>query len=61
MGKDRPEGRRVNVLDYCVYNAFGRKGWMVPNQYWTPGALAPMAIMGKYYMHYGTDFLPPAN
>jgi len=32
---------------------------MVPNQYWTPGALAPMAIMGKYYMHYGADFLPP--
>ena len=32
---------------------------MVPNQYWTPGALTPMAIMGKYYMHYGTDFLPP--
>ncbi len=32
---------------------------MVPNQYWTPGALAPMGIMGKYYMHYGMDFLPP--
>ena len=49
----------VNILDSLVYNAFGRKGWMVPNQYWTPGALAPMAMMGKYYMHYGTDFLPP--
>ena len=23
------------------------------------GAFAPMAIMGKYYMHYGRDFLPP--
>jgi len=32
---------------------------MVPNQYWTPGVLAPMAIMGKYYMYYGTDFVPP--
>jgi glyceraldehyde-3-phosphate dehydrogenase (ferredoxin) len=32
---------------------------MVPNQYWTPGVLAPMAIMGKYYMHYGPEFLPP--
>jgi glyceraldehyde-3-phosphate dehydrogenase (ferredoxin) len=32
---------------------------MVPNQYWTPGALSPMAIMGKYYMYYGSDFLPP--
>ena len=32
---------------------------MVPNQYWTPGALAPMVIMGKYYMYYGQDFFPP--
>ena len=32
---------------------------MVPNQYWTPGALAPMPIMGKYYMYYGQDFMPP--
>ncbi|MGB9441944.1 MAG: hypothetical protein WCB15_28660, partial [Desulfobacterales bacterium] len=39
--------------------AFARQGWMVPNQYWTPGAYAPMAITGKYYMHYGRDFLPP--
>jgi len=48
-----------SVLDRFVYNAFARQGWMVPNQYWTPGAFAPMAITGKYYMHYGRDFLPP--
>ncbi|MBU1935914.1 aldehyde ferredoxin oxidoreductase [bacterium] len=53
----REKGKKV--LDLLVYNAFGRKGWMVPNQYWTPGVLSPMAIMGKYYMNYGTDFLPP--
>lgn len=53
----RQKGR--SVLDPFVYNAFARKGWMVPNQYWTPGALSPMAIMGKYYMYYGDDFLPP--
>jgi glyceraldehyde-3-phosphate dehydrogenase (ferredoxin) len=47
------------VLHSFVYTAFARKGWMVPNQYWTPGVLSPMAIMGKYYMHYGDDFLPP--
>ncbi len=51
--------RGVRILDSFVYTANGRKGWMVPNQYWTPGALAPMAIMGKYYMHYGPEFLPP--
>lgn len=61
----RKFGRRLSrekgkqILDLFIYNAFGRKGWMVPNQYWTPGVLSPMAIMGKYYMHYGADFLPP--
>ncbi|HHO76439.1 MAG TPA: aldehyde ferredoxin oxidoreductase [Deltaproteobacteria bacterium] len=48
-----------DILDRFVYVAYARKGWMVPNQYWTPGAVSPMAIMGKYYMHYGKDFLPP--
>jgi glyceraldehyde-3-phosphate dehydrogenase (ferredoxin) len=47
------------ILDRFVYTAFARKGWMVPNQYWTPGVLSPMAIMGKYYMHYGNEFFPP--
>lgn len=47
------------VLNRFVYNAFARQGWMVPNQYWTPGAFAPMAIMGKYYMNYGLKFMPP--
>lgn len=51
--------RGEEVKDTLVYSAFARVGWMVPNQYWTPGVLAPMAIMGKYYMYYGTDFLPP--
>ncbi len=53
----RDKGKHVR--DAFLYNAFARKGWMVPNQYWTPGALAPMAIMGKYYMYYGYDFVPP--
>ena len=58
-GRTVRKRKGINILDNCVYIAFGRKGWMVPNQYWTPGVLAPMAIMGKYYMHYGPDFLPP--
>lgn len=47
------------IMDLFVVNAFARQGWMVPNQYWTPGVFAPMAIMGKYYMYYGKDFIPP--
>lgn len=51
--------RGVKIIDRLVLTSFGRKGWMVPNQYWTPGVLVPMAIMGKYYMVYNYDFLPP--
>lgn len=53
----RQKGKKV--LDSFVYSAFARKGWMVPNQYWTTGVLSPMAIMGKYYMYYGNDYIPP--
>jgi glyceraldehyde-3-phosphate dehydrogenase (ferredoxin) len=49
----------VNLLNRFVYTAYARKGWMVPNQYWTPGALSPMSIMGKYYMYYGDEFVAP--
>lgn len=49
------------VLDPFVHVGYGRRGWMVPNQYWTPGALSPMPIMGKYYMHYGNEFVPPRS
>jgi glyceraldehyde-3-phosphate dehydrogenase (ferredoxin) len=47
------------LLDRLVHAAFSRRGWMVPNQYWVPGVLAPMAIIGKYYMIYSYDFVPP--
>jgi len=56
-GLAREKGKPV--MDRFVHTAFARQGWMVPNQYWTPGVLAPMAIMGKYYMHYGTHFMAP--
>ena len=47
------------ILDRFVYTAFARQGWIVPNQYWSPGVMSPMAIMGKYYMNYGKEFIPP--
>lgn len=45
--------------DRAVYLSNGAEGWMVPNQYWVPGMFGPGAIMGKYYVHYGPEFLPP--
>ncbi|MBI2897386.1 MAG: aldehyde ferredoxin oxidoreductase [Deltaproteobacteria bacterium] len=45
--------------DRAVYLSNGPDGWMVPNQYWAPGMFGPQSIMGKYYVHYGMEFLPP--
>ena len=47
------------LINSFVYNAFGRKGWMVPNQYWVPGVLSPIPAMGRYYMYYGTQYFNP--
>lgn len=55
LSRERGKG----VLEPFLYTGFARKGWMIPNQYWTPGALSPMPIMGKYYMDYGNAFFPP--
>jgi glyceraldehyde-3-phosphate dehydrogenase (ferredoxin) len=49
----------IDSLDRAVFLANGDEGYMVPNQYWVPGMFSPMPIMGKYYVHYGVDFLPP--
>ena len=53
--------RDSKIIDRLVFTGNTRRGWMIPNQYWTPGALSPMAIMGKYYMYYGQEFFPPRN
>ncbi len=51
--------RGKKIIDAFVFNGFARKGWMVPNQYWVPGVLSPMVIMGKYYMNYNNNFITP--
>jgi glyceraldehyde-3-phosphate dehydrogenase (ferredoxin) len=48
-----------NTVDRAVFMANGDDGYMVPNQYWVPGMLSPMPIMGKYYLYYGPEFLNP--
>lgn len=47
------------ALNRAVYLANGDEGCMVPNQYWVPGMFSPMPLMGKYYVYYGVDYLPP--
>jgi glyceraldehyde-3-phosphate dehydrogenase (ferredoxin) len=44
----------------AVYTAHGEQGSMTPNQYWVPGMFSPMPMMGKYFVYYGVDYLPPS-
>ncbi len=53
------KAHNINSRDRAVYLANGDEGCMVPNQYWVPGMFSPMPLMGKYYVYYGVDFLPP--
>ncbi len=49
----------THTADRAVYLAHGEEGYMVPNQYWVPGTLSSMPMMGKYYMYYGSEFRQP--
>ena len=49
----------VNTTDHAVFILHGERGYMVPNQYWVPGMLSPMPVMGKYFVFYGLDFMAP--
>ena len=59
FARDMSRTKGQGILDSLVIVGYARDGWMVPNQYWVPGALSPMPIMGKYYMHYKSEFIPP--
>ncbi len=50
-------GKRT--IDRAVFTAHGEQGCMTPNQYWVPGMLSPMPMMGKYFVYYGIDYLSP--
>jgi glyceraldehyde-3-phosphate dehydrogenase (ferredoxin) len=50
---------QIDSLDRAVFIGHGDEGCMVPNQYWVPGMLSPMPMMGKYFVHYGVEFLAP--
>jgi glyceraldehyde-3-phosphate dehydrogenase (ferredoxin) len=49
----------IRSIDRAVFLSHGEDGCMVPNQYWVPGMFSPMPMMGKYFVYYGVDFMPP--
>ncbi len=52
-------GSRPEARDILVYAAFGDRGYMTPNLYWTPGLIAPVYVTGKYWTNYHPTFMEP--
>ncbi len=50
---------RGEARDLVVYAAFGDRGYMTPNLYWTPGLVAPVYVTGKYWTDYHPTFMEP--
>ncbi len=57
--RDLDEKYGCDSLNHAVFLRHGESGYMVPNQYWVPGMFSPMPLMGKYYVFYGNQYLPP--
>lgn len=57
--KELDQRFEINSVNQAVFIRHGENGHMVPNQYWVPGMLSPMPVMGKYYVFYGNEFMPP--
>ncbi|MEM0002395.1 MAG: aldehyde ferredoxin oxidoreductase N-terminal domain-containing protein [Desulfurococcaceae archaeon] len=49
----------VKFSDLPVYAVFGEKGHISPNYYWTPGLVAPLYVLGKYWTVYSGVFMEP--
>ncbi len=50
-------GRRFN--DLVPYASFGDEGYMTPNYYWSPGVVAPVYVLGRYWINYSPTFDEP--
>lgn len=45
--------------DVAIYAAFGDQGYMSPNYYWSPGMVAPLYVLGRYWTSYSPTFSDP--
>ncbi len=63
---DEKYGDRVSRVglrfeDLAVYTPMGDRGYMTPNLYWTPGMLAPLFMLGRYWTDYNPTFTEPED
>ncbi len=57
--RERVEALGKRFEDLLVYALYGEEGHIAPNYYWTPGMIAPLAILGRYWTLYSGVFLEP--
>ncbi len=53
--------RWYGAKDLLLYAAFGKEGYMTPNYYWSPGMIAPLYILGRYWTNYTPTFQEPED
>lgn len=58
---DRLSRAGVKFSDLLVYASFGEGGHISPNYYWTPGLVAPLYLLGKYWTVYSGVFTEPED
>lgn len=47
--------------DIPVYATFGERGYITPNYYWSPGMVAPLYVLGRYWTVYSGVFAEPES
>ncbi len=61
MFSDRVKATGKSFNDLVVYVAYGESGYITPNFYWTPGMVAPMYVLGRYWTNYSNTFMKPED
>lgn len=61
MYADRVRRTGKSFTDLVVYVAYGDSGYITPNFYWTPGMVAPLYVLGRYWTNYANVFMKPED
>ena len=59
MFSGRVAERGVRFEDLAVYVPLGENHYMTPNYYWSPGMVAPLYMLGRYWTNYNPEYAEP--
>ena len=57
--EERVKEAGLRLEDVAVYVPYGDDGYITPNYYMSPGVLAPLAVLGRYWTLYSLAFMDP--